>query len=157
MRRVVLDANAVIMHGRAFGDRARAAAADGTTLILPRSVERELVDDVLARDDAPRNHRESAETIRSLVDAGHLTVRSPDFERYGDVVDEARRRIAGDDLPEHAVKADQYVPALVCELAADGDVCLVTGDRKLTSVVWDLVNRRGVDDRVVVRDPLTVL
>lgn len=157
MRRVVLDANAVIMHGRAFGDRVRAATADGATLLLPRSVKRELVDDVLERDDSPRNHRESAETIQALVHAGHLTVRSPDFEQYGEVIDEARRRIADDNLPEHAVRADQYVPALVCELAVDGDVCLVTGDRKLSNVVRELADRHGVGDRVVIREPLTVL
>lgn len=157
MRRVVLDANAVISHGQAFAGRTRAASGDGMVLVLPRSVKRELVDDVLERDSAPRNHRESAETIRGLIDDGVLDVQSPDFETYGNVVDEARRRIADESLPEHAVKADQYVPALACELAADGEVCLVTADRKLAGVVRDLADRHGVGDRVAVREPLTVL
>ena len=66
---VVLDANAVIMHGRAFPDRVRTAVEKGSTLILPRSVKQELVDDILANDDAPANHRASARAIQDLVDS----------------------------------------------------------------------------------------
>lgn len=154
---VVLDANAIIMHGRSFPDRVRATVDSGTTIVLPRSVKRELVDDVLENDAAPENHRESARDIRRLIDDGTLLVQSPNFERYGSVIDESRRRIADDSLPEHDVKADQYIPALVCELARDERVRLVTGDRKLRRVVRDVVERQNVADRVEVCDPLTVL
>lgn len=154
---VVLDSNAVIAHGRAFPERVREAAADGTDLVLPRSVERELVDDVLANDDAPEGHKDSARTIRALVEEGHLTVRRPDFEESGDVVDEARRRIADDSLPEHAVQADQYLPAIVCELAIEGNVTLVTADRKLERIVREFAERRAVAGSVSVRKPRTVL
>ncbi len=47
MNRIVVDANAVIMHGRAFPDRVQAAVHDGKTIVLPHSVKRELVNDVL--------------------------------------------------------------------------------------------------------------
>lgn len=108
MSAVVLDANAVIMHGRAFPERVQQTVADGTTVFLPQSVKRELVDDVLETDHAPDNHKAAARDIQSLVDDGYLVVRSPDFQSYSTVIDEARRRIADTDLPEHAVKADQY-------------------------------------------------
>jgi predicted nucleic acid-binding protein len=106
MQRIVLDTNAVIMHGRSFPERARSAAKQGKSVILPSAVKTELVDDVLTVDDAPANHRESAQTIQNLVDEGILTVREPDFDRYGTIADEARKRIADESLPEHAVKAD---------------------------------------------------
>jgi len=122
MSPTVLDANAVIMHGQAFPQRVKARFEDGERIILPAAVKRELVDDVLENDDAPENHRRSARSIEGLIEEGYLTVRSPDFETYGAVVDEARRRIADDSLPEHAVQADQYIPALVCELAEHGTV-----------------------------------
>jgi len=64
MRTVILDANAVIMHGRAFSERVRTTAETEMILILPRSVKHELVDNVLAADNAPSNHRDSAQTIR---------------------------------------------------------------------------------------------
>ena len=153
---VVLDANAIIMHGRSFPTRARRAADDGT-IVLPRSVKRELVDDVLENEETPANHRESARDIQQLIDEGILTVRSPDYERYGSVIDESRRRIADDSLPEHDVKADQYIPALVCGLARNEPVRLVTGDRKLRRVVRDIAQPEGMDDRVAICDPLTVL
>lgn len=154
---IVLDANAIIMHGRALPDRARDAVDDGATIVLPRSVKRELVDDVLENERAPDNHRESARDIQRLIDEGVVLVRSPDFERYGAVIDESRRRIAHDSLPEHDVKADQYIPALVCELASDGPVRVVTGDRKLREVIRDVARRERVDDLVTICEPLTVL
>jgi len=157
MSSIVLDANAVIMHGQAFPQRVRARFEDGEQIILPAAVKRELVDDVLENDDAPENHRQSARAIESLIEDGYLMVRSPDFETYGAVVDEARRRIADDSLPEHAVQADQYIPALVCELAADGSVQLVTADQKLRRIVWDVTARRGLDESVTIADPRTVL
>ena len=157
MRTVILDANAVIMHGRAFPERARAAAETGHTLILPRSVKHELVDDVLEADNAPPSHQDSARTVQQLIDEGFLVLRTPDFETYSDVIDEARRRIADDSLPEHEVKADQYIPALVCELAHDGAVELVTADKKLRETVHEITERRGIADRVTLSDPLTVL
>ena len=126
---VVLDANAIIMHGRAFPDRVRSAVAEGTTIVVPRSVKRELVDDVLKSEETPENHRESARDIQRLIDEGVVRVRSPNYEQYGSVIDESRRRIADESLPEHDVKANQYIPALVCELAGDVPVRLVTGDR----------------------------
>lgn len=153
---VVLDANAVIIHGRAFSDRARAAVSQGKSLVLPHAVKQELVDEVL-EDDPPDNHRRSAETIQDLVDDGVLDVREPDFERYSDVIDEARRRIADDSLPEHHVRADQYIPAIVCELANDQPVQLVTGDSKLSETVRILAAKQGITDNVSVHDPLTVL
>jgi len=154
---VLLDANAVIMHGRQFPARARAGVDDGRRIVLPRAVKQELVEDVLAGDDPPANHRESARTIQTLVDEGVLEVRSPDFERYSTVIDEARRRIADDSLPEHAVQADQYIPALVCELAEEGTVDLVTVDRKLRETVREIVTRRGLDESVRIRQPRSVL
>jgi len=157
MSPIVLDANAVIMNGRAFPNRVRKRFEQGNQIILPASVKRELVDDVLRNDDAPDNHRQSARAIQELIDDGYLTIRSPDFEQYGDVVDEARRRIADESLPEHAVQADQYIPALVCELAADGPVELVTADQKLRRVVRDVVDRRGLDEAVSIAEPRTVL
>jgi hypothetical protein len=154
---VVLDANAVIMHGRAFPDRVRTAVEGGTTLILPRSVKQELVDDVLVTDDAPANHRASAQAIQELVDEGFLVLRIPDFERYSGVIDEVRRRIADDTLPEHTVKADQYIPALVCDLATDDTVHLVTADTKLRTIVQDIAAQHEIAENVRLRDPLTVL
>ena len=157
MSPIVLDANAAIMHGRAFPQRVRVRFEEGDQIILPGAVKRELVDDVLDNDDAPDNHRQSARAIESLIEEGYLTVRSPDFETYGTVVDEARRRISDDSLPEHAVQADQYIPALVCELAEDGNVQLVTADQKLRGIVRDVTGRRGLDESVTIADPLTVL
>ena len=155
--RVVLDSNAVIAHGRAFPERVQTAFERGETLVLPWSVKRELVDDVLAKDDVPRNHRESARTIQTLIDEGYLRVRKPDYERYGDVIDEARRRIADESLPEHAVKADQYIPALVCGLAEDDSVMLVTADRKLGDTVREIAQRRDLADDISIREPRSVL
>jgi rRNA-processing protein FCF1 len=157
MRRVILDANAIIMHGQAFPDRVRAAAETEMTLILPRSVKHELVDDVLDADNAPSNHQAAAQTIQELIDEGYLVLRTPDYEAYSDVIDEARRRIADDSLPEHEVKADQYIPALVCELAHDGPVEVVTADRKLRETIHEIATHRGVADHVILSDPLTVL
>jgi hypothetical protein len=153
---IVLDANAV-MHGRAFPEHVRSAARQDQTLVLPQAVKQELVDDVLAADNSPPNHRESARTIQGLIDDGELEVRTPDFVEYSGVINESRRRIADESLPEHAVKADQYIPALVCELATEGTVCLVTADTKLQAVVADVVERRGLTDSVRIQEPLTVL
>lgn len=154
---IVLDANAIIMHGRAFSDRVRIAVENGETIILPQSVKRELVDDVLENDHSPSNHRASAQAIQQLVDEGFLVIRSPNFSVSGQVIDETRRRIADDSLPEHEVKADQYLPALVCELAQDQNVQLVTADRKLRRIVEDIAKRKKVIERVQLSDPLTVL
>lgn len=154
---VVVDTNAVIMHGRAFPDRVRGAVEDGTTIVLPQSVKRELVEDVLENDRSPSNHRESAREIQRLVDDGYLVVRSPDFASSSGVIDETRRRISDESLPEHEVKADQYIPALVCELARDDTVTLVTADRKLRRITRDLLDRQELSDSVTLRDPLTVL
>lgn len=153
----VLDANAVIMHGRAFPDRVRRAVDDGATLVLPQSVKRELVDDVVERDSAPDNHRASAHAIQGLVDDGFLVLRAPDFTTSSAVIDEARRRIADESLPEHNVRADQYIPAIVIEAARDEPVELVTADRKLRTIVRAIADREDVGDRVRLRDPLTVL
>lgn len=157
MSGIVLDANAVIMNGQAFPERVRTRFEQGGQIILPASVKRELVDDVLKSDDAPENHRQSARAIQELIEDGYLKIRSPNFEQYGDVVDEARRRIADDSLPEHAVRADQYIPALVCEVAEDGPVQLVTADKKLRRIVRDVTERRGLTDAVTVAEPRTVL
>ena len=157
MRTVILDANAIIMHGRAFPERVRAAAETEVTLVLPRSVKHELVDEVLDADNAPSNHRAAARTVQELIDEGYLVLRAPDYEKYSDVIDEARRRIADDSLPEHEVKADQYIPALVCELAQDGAVELVTADKKLRETIHEITIRRGIADHVTLSDPLTVL
>lgn len=157
MKRIVLDTNAVIMHGRSFSDHARAAAKDGETIVLPDAVKQELVNDVLAREDSPANHKDSARAIQELIDEGILNVRTPDFEVYSNVIDEARRRIADESLPEHAVQADQYIPALVCELATSGPVCLVTADTKLRDIVDDITTRRGINERVHLKNPTTVL
>jgi rRNA maturation endonuclease Nob1 len=157
MSSIILDANAVIMHGRAFPERVRTANERGDRLILPQTVKEELVDDVLANANAPENHRDSARTIETLIEEGPLRVRAPDFEQYSGVIDEARRRIADESLPEHAVRADQYIPALVCELAEDGPVQLVTADRKLRGVVRDIAERRNVNDVVTIADPGSVL
>lgn len=154
---VLLDANAVIMHGRAFSDRVRAAFEAGNTLVLPQSVKQELVDDVLDNDDAPANHQASAQVIGELIDGGFLVLRSPNFETHGHLIDEARRRIADDSIPEHLIQADQYIPAIVCELAQEGSVQVVTADRKLRRVIQLFADREGVGDRVNLRDPLTVL
>ena len=157
MAAIVLDANAVIMHGRAFPDRVKNYQDTENDLILPASVKRELVDDVLATDLAPENHVQSAHAIQQLISDGQLTVREANYEQYGDVVDEARRRIADDNLPEHAVKADQYIPALVCEIAEEGEVTLVTADKKLRAVTRDIAERLGLAEGISMRDPLTVL
>lgn len=157
MNPVILDANAVIMHGRAFPDRVQAAVADGMTLILPQSVKQELVDDVLAVENAPANHRASAQAIQTLVDDDLLDLQAPDFETYGGVIDEARRRISDETLPEHEVKADQYIPAIVCKCASEQSVSLVTGDTKLRTIVLDITARRDLTENVSIRDPLTVL
>jgi len=157
MKRIVLDANAVIMHGRSFSNRARAAARDGETIVLPDAVKQELVDDVLARENPPANHKDSARAIQELIDEGILNVRTSDFEMYSNVIDEARRRIADESLPEHAVQADQYIPAVVCELATEGTVCLVTADSKLRNIVDDITTRRGINERVDLEHPTTVL
>jgi hypothetical protein len=154
---IVLDANAVIMHGRAFPNRVRTAVEEGATLILPQSVKQELVDDVLAAENAPANHRASAQAIQELVDEGFLVLRIPDFERYSGVIDEARRRIADDTLPEHTVKADQYIPALVCDLATADTVHLATADTKLRTIIQDIAARHEIAENVRLRDPLTVL
>ena len=154
---VLLDANAVIMHGRAFSDRIRGAFEAGTTIVLPRSVEQELVDDVLDNDHAPANHRASARSIRKLIDDGFLLVRSPDFETYGHLIDETRRRIADDSLPEHLVRADQYIPVIVCGLAHENTIEVVTADRKLREIVRVFTYREDVSDQVHLRELLTVL
>lgn len=60
MSPIVLDANAVIMHGQAFPQRVKARFEDGAQIILPAAVKRELVDVVLENDDAPENHRHIA-------------------------------------------------------------------------------------------------
>jgi len=46
MSSIILDANAVIMHGRAFPERVRTANDRGDRIILPQAVKEELVDDV---------------------------------------------------------------------------------------------------------------
>ncbi|WP_438267086.1 hypothetical protein [Haladaptatus salinisoli] len=117
----------------------------------------ELVDDVLANDDAPTNHRASAEAIQDLVNEGFLVLRTPDFERYGGVIDEARRRTADDTLPKHTIKADQYIPALVRDLATSDTVYLVSADTKLRTIVQDIAARHEIAENVILRDPLTVL
>jgi rRNA-processing protein FCF1 len=157
MRIIVLDSNAIIMHGRSFPERVRSAVEDGKTLVVPHSVKRELVDDVLENESASPNHRSSAQTIQELIDDGFLVLHTPDFDRYSGVIDEARRRISDPSLPEHEVKADQYIPAIVIKAAQDDTVTLVTADRKLRSTVRDIADRKGVGDHVYLRDPLTVL
>lgn len=153
---VVLDANAIIMHGRAFSDRVRAVETK-TKLVLPQSVKQELVDDVLDTEHAPQNHRAMAQTIQKLIDEGYLVLQHPNYEVYSDVIDEARRRIADDSIPEHEIKADQYIPALVCECAQNDAVTLVTADKKLRDTAHKIIERRGVVDCVTLSDPLTVL
>jgi rRNA-processing protein FCF1 len=157
MRVVILDSNAIIMHGRSFPERVRSAVEAGMTLVVAQSVKRELVDDVLENESASPNHRSSAQAIQELIDNGYLVLRKPDFDTYGGVVDEARRRIADPSLPEHELKADQYIPAIVIEAAQDNTVALVTADRKLRSTVRDIADREGVGDNVYLRDPLSVL
>jgi len=154
---ILLDANAVIMHGRAFSDRVRVAFEAGHTLVLPQSVKQELVDDVLDNDDAPANHQASAQAIQELIDDGFVVLHSPNFETYGHLIDEARRRIVDDSLPEHLVQADQYIPAIVCELAQEDSLHVVTADRKLRRIIRDLAERQGVGNQVHLQDPLTVL
>jgi hypothetical protein len=92
-----------------------------------------------------------------VIDEDVLVVRTPEFEEYSEVIDQVRRRIAGGSLPEHHLKADQYIPALVCELATDESVQLVTADTKLRDIVQDITARHGIADNVRLRDPLTVL
>ena len=154
---VVLDANAIIMHGRAFPEHVHTALEAGMKLVLPQSVKQELVDDVLDANNAPQNHRNAAQTIQELIDGGYLVLRQPKYEAYSNVIDEARRHIADDSLPEHEVKADQYIPALVCELAQSDTVTLVTADRKLRDTVKAITERQGIADQVTLSDPLTVL
>lgn len=157
MRMVILDANAIIMHGQAFPERVRSTTETGMTLVLPRSVKRELVDDVLGIEDSPANHQAGARAIQELIDEGFLVLRAPDYDAYGDVIDEARRRIADESLPEHEVQADQYIPALVCDLADDHTVELVTADTKLRETVELITERRNLADRVTLCEPLTVI
>lgn len=157
MSTILLDTNALIMYGQSVPDRVERAVKQGRTVILPQSVKQELVDDVLDSQTAPENHRASARTIQALIDEGYLTLRTPNFEQYGHIVDEARRRIADDDLPEHAVKADQYIPVISRELAQKGPVEVATTDRKLRITIQDLTVKEGVSDRVTVRNPLDVL
>ena len=154
---ILLDANAIIAHGRGFPDRAKAAAERGERLVLPQSVKRELVDDVLKKDDAPENHRGSARAIEQVIEEEHVRVREPDFDRFGESIDQARRRIADDSLPEHEIKADQYIPALVCELAQNEDVIVVTGDRKLGNTIEDIADKHNLAHEVSIRDPRSVL
>lgn len=154
---VIVDANAAIMHGRAFSERVRQAVASSTTDVLPRSVKRELVDDVLEAEQASENHKASARDIQALIDEESLVIRAPDFQTYSALIDEARRRIADDDLPEHAVKADQYIPALACELAETDSVKVVTADKKLQETIRLLVSRHGVGDLVTIHHSRTVL
>ena len=77
---IVLDANAVIMHGRAFPERVHAAVEADAKLVLPRSVKQELVDDVLDAENAPDNHRAAARAIQNLIDEGYLVLHSPDYD-----------------------------------------------------------------------------
>jgi rRNA maturation endonuclease Nob1 len=151
MSPIVLDANAIIAHGRAFPERARAAFDRGETLVVPHSVKRELVDDVLANEAAPPNHRASARSTEELVDEGYLRVQKPDFEAYSDVIDEARRRIADESLPE------QYIPAIVCELAQEEHVRLVTADQKLGGTVLAIGEKRELVDTISIHHPSSVL
>jgi hypothetical protein len=72
MNVILLDANAVIMHGRAFSGRVHTAFEAGNTIVLPQSVKQELVDDVLDNNDAPANHRASAQSVQALSDDGSL-------------------------------------------------------------------------------------
>lgn len=150
MSTILLDTNAIITYGRSVRNRVERAVEQGQALVLPQSVKQELVD-VLDSQTAPENHRASTRTIQALVDEDYLVVRTPNFEQYGDVVDEARRRIADDDLPEHAVKADQYIPAIVCERAQTETVYVATADRKLRTTIQDLSLKEGVSDRVLIR------
>ena len=154
---VILDSNAIIMHGRTFSDRVRTVVEGGTQLVLPQSVKAELVDEVLDAENSPQNHQAMARTLQELIDDGYLVLRQPNYDAYSDVIDEARRRISDDSLPEHEVKADQYIPALVCEIAQTEAVILVTADKKLRETVREIVHRRDLDDRVTLSDPLTVL
>ena len=84
-------------------------------------------------------------------------LRSPNFETYSAVIDEVRRIIADPSLPEHEDKADQYTPAIVIEAAENETIILVTGDRKLWSIVHDSAEQEVVSDRVPLRDPLPEL
>lgn len=157
MSTILLDTNAIIMYGQSVRDRVERAVDQGRTLVLPQSVKQELVDDVLDSSTAPENHRASARTIQALIEEGYLIIRTPDFEQYSAVVDEARRRIADENLPEHNVKADQYIPAIVCELAQTETVYVATADRKLRTTIQDISLKEGVSDHVIVRNPLDVL
>lgn len=157
MSPIVLDANAIIAHGRDFPDRARVAFDRGETLVVPHSVKRELVDEVLGNDAAPPNHRHSTRAIQDLIEEGYLRVRKPDYEASSDVIDEARPRIADESIPEHAVKADQYIPAIVCELAQHETVRLVTADRKLSETVGTIGANQGLGDNISIHQPRTVL
>jgi hypothetical protein len=92
---VLVDANAAIMHGRAFPERVRQAVASGTTVMLPQSVKRELVDDVLEAEQAPANHKAAARDIQTLIDEGALVIRAPDFHRvFSQSLQQARRRMS---------------------------------------------------------------
>jgi hypothetical protein len=124
---------------------------------MPQSVKRELVDDVLEAEQAPDNHKAAARDIQTLIDEDSLVIQAPEFQTYSALIDEARRRIADDDLPEHAVKADQYIPALACELAETHSVQVVTADKKLQETIRTLVSRHGVGEQVTIHHPRTVL
>lgn len=97
---IVLDADAVIRHGRAFPEAVRSAAKRGERLVLPDPVRKELVDDVLD-GDPPENHRRSAEMIQSLIDQGTEDHRTIEYTvtRRGERELEARREW-GDQLIE---------------------------------------------------------
>ena len=96
MKRIVLDTNAVIMHGRSFSNRARAAAKDGETIVLPDAVKQELVDDVLARENSPANHKDSARAIQELIDRDTSAYpRLPVSDECSDTLSEPRNEQAG--------------------------------------------------------------
>ena len=42
-------------------------------------------------------------------------------------------------------------------MAEEGEVTLVTADKKLRAVTRDIADRRGISEHVSMRDPLTVL
>jgi len=67
MRSIVLDANAVIMHGRSFPTQARTAARQGERIILPDAVKQELVDDVSADKATTSGLDPEAEADNQLI------------------------------------------------------------------------------------------
>lgn len=137
--------------------RVHQPVGSGTTVVIPQSVKQELIDDVLETEQSPDNHRAAARDIQTLIDKDVLMVRAPDFHTYSALIDEVRRRIANADLPEHAVKADQYIPALACELAETDSIKVITADKKLQETIRTIVSRHGVAGRVTIHQPLTVL